>query len=187
MPKITRAYTRTGDDGTTGLAAGERVPKDSLRIEAIGSVDELNAVLGIALASGLDANLESGLSRVQNDLFHLGAMLCVTDSGGRRGAGPRIEQKHVEALEKITDRLSADLPPLQNFILPGGSAGASALHWARTVCRRVERRVVALNRKEAVEPAVLKYLNRLSGLLSVAARQANRLAGTAEVFWDSRA
>ncbi|MCZ6552000.1 MAG: cob(I)yrinic acid a,c-diamide adenosyltransferase [candidate division NC10 bacterium] len=187
MPRITKVYTCTGDDGTTGLGSGRRVPKDSLRIEAYGTVDEMNSHIGAAMAAGLDQDLQRELARVQNDLFHLGSDLCIPEEDKARLKVPRIEQRHVDALEQLMDRLSADLPPLENFILPGGSPGASHLHIARTVCRRAERLVIALSRKEAVGPFAVKYLNRLSDALFVMARYENMRRGVQDITWDSRA
>jgi cob(I)alamin adenosyltransferase len=186
MPRISKVYTGTGDDGTTGLADGQRVGKDSPRVRAYGTVDELNALIGKALAGGLDPILETELSRIQHELFHLGADLSTPEVEGERAAGPRIEERHVTALEGLLDRLTAELPPLENFVLPGGSPGAAWLHLARTVCRRAERHLVTLAREEAVGPFTLPYLNRLSDALFVMARYENRRRGVAEVNWDSR-
>ncbi len=187
MPRITKVYTRTGDDGTTGLGSGQRVPKDSLRIEAYGDVDELNSCLGVALSCGLDARLAEEFSSAQNDLLHLGADLCIPEEEKERYRGPTIEARHVEALEALMDELSKDLEPLENFILPGGCPGAAALHVARAVCRRAERRVVSLAREEPVGPFVVTYLNRLSDALFVAARYENKQKGSPDIVWDSRA
>jgi len=187
MPRITRVYTRTGDDGTTGLGGGQRVRKDSARIEAYGTVDEVNSAIGAALAAGLHETLAAELRSIQNDLFHLGSDLCILEEDKGRLPAPRIEERHVEALEKLMDRLSEELPPLENFILPGGSPGAAQLHVARTVCRRAERLVVALSRGEPVGPVTVRYLNRLSDALFVMARSENKKRGVPDVLWDSRA
>lgn len=187
MPRITKVYTRTGDDGTTALGAGQRVPKDSLRIEAYGTVDELNSVIGVAIAAGLQPLLREALRPIQNELFHLGSDLCVPEEEKERKPGPRIEERHVAALEQLMDRLSEQLPPLENFVLPGGSSGAAHLHVARTVCRMAERLVVALARQERVGPYTIPYLNRLSDALFVMARYENRSRGEPDVLWDSRA
>jgi cob(I)alamin adenosyltransferase len=187
MPRITKVYTRTGDDGTTGLGGGQRVGKDSARIEAYGTVDEVNSVLGVALASGLSDAIAEPLRNVQNELFHLGSDLCILEEDKARMPVPRIEERHVLALEKLMDRLSEELPPLENFILPGGSPGAAHLHVARTVCRRAERLVVTLARSESVGPWTVRYLNRLSDALFVMARYENRSRGVSDVLWDSRA
>jgi len=152
MPRITRVYTRKGDDGTTALGDGRRVDKHALRVEAFGTVDECNGFIGVALAQGVDASLGADLLRIQNELFHLGAELCVRGEGDERPPGPRIEKRHVEALETLIDRLGEELGPLENFILPGGTPGSAHLHVARAVCRRAERLVVALSREEAVSP-----------------------------------
>ncbi len=187
MPRITRVYTRTGDDGTTALGGGQRVPKDSPRIEAYGTVDELGSVIGVALASGVTAPLDAELARIQNELLHLGADLCVREEDKTRVPVPRIEDRHVRALESLMDRLSGDLAPLENFLLPGGSAAAAHLHVARCVCRRAERSVVALGRAEAVNPLAGRYLNRLSDALFVMARWENHRRGIVDPCWNSRA
>ena len=185
MPRITKVYTRTGDDGTTGLGGGQRVPKDSARIEAYGTVDELNAVIGAAVAAGLDVRLVPTLQRIQNELFDLGSDLCFVEADKAKFTLPQIEPRHVDALEHEMDRLSESLEPLRNFILPGGSPGAAQLHIARTVCRRAERRVLELTRHEAIGPCVVRYLNRLSDTLFVMARFANHAAGIPDVLWQA--
>ncbi|HEY7573799.1 MAG TPA: cob(I)yrinic acid a,c-diamide adenosyltransferase [Thermoanaerobaculia bacterium] len=187
MPRITKVYTRTGDDGTTGLGGGQRVPKDSLRIEAYGTVDELNTQIGAALAAGLDAGLSAPLAAAQNDLFHLGSDLCILEEDKASRPVPRIEARHVEALEHLMDKLSESLAPLENFVLPGGCPGASWLHLCRTVCRRAERIAVSLAREEPVGEFVVRYLNRLSDALFVMARFENRARGVPDVLWNSRA
>ncbi len=187
MPRITKVYTKTGDDGTTGLGGGQRVPKDSPRIEAYGTVDELNSQIGAALAAGLNDILAEALRPIQNDLFHLGSDLCMPEGEKLRLPVPEIGERHVVALEKLMDRLSEELSPLENFILPGGSPGAAQLHVARTVCRRAERLVVALSRHERVGEYTVRYLNRLSDALFVMARHENRSRGIPDVLWDSRA
>ncbi|HVE66223.1 MAG TPA: cob(I)yrinic acid a,c-diamide adenosyltransferase [Thermoanaerobaculia bacterium] len=187
MPRITKVYTRTGDDGTTSLGAGQRVAKDSLRVETYGTVDELNSHIGAAIAANLEPALAEALGGIQNDLFHLGSDLCVTEEDKALRPVPRIEVRHVDALEDSIDRLSADLAPLENFVLPGGTPGAAQLHVARTVCRRAERLAVALSRGEEVGGQVVVYLNRLSDLLFVMARWENRKKETPDVLWDSRA
>lgn len=186
MPRITKVYTRTGDDGTTALGAGRRVAKDSARVEAYGTVDELNSFLGVTIAAGLDATLLGPLGEIQNDLFHLGSDLCVTEEDKAARPVPKIESRHVTALETLIDRLSADLPALENFVLPGGTRGAAHLHAARAVCRRAERLVVALAKSEAVGDQVIVYLNRLSDALFVMARWENRRKGVSDVLWNSR-
>ncbi len=179
-----KIYTRMGDDGTTGLlGTGERRRKDALRVEAYGTVDEINAALGAALAGGLDGELGTLTRRLQGELFELGADLAAPAAGSPGSRHPAFAARHVEALEQDIDRLSQRLPPLSRFILPGGSPGASALHLARTVCRRAERRCVALAAAEAVGPEVLRYLNRLGDLLFVMARWENRARGIEDVPW----
>jgi cob(I)alamin adenosyltransferase len=163
------------------------VPKDSLRIEAFGTVDELNSAIGLALAAGLADPIVEPLKRIQNDLFHLGSDLCVLEADKPRRPVPCIEARHIEALEKLMDELSTTTPPLRNFVLPGGSAGGAALHFARSVCRRAERLVVALTRSEAVGELTVRYLNRLSDALFVMARYENLAKGAQEPTWNSRA
>lgn len=187
MPRITKVYTRRGDDGSTSLGGGQRVKKHSLRIEAFGTVDELNSQIGVALACGLDAELTATLGRIQNELFHLGSDLCILEEDKKKIQVPRIEQRHVDALEKLLDKLSAELGPIENFILPAGTAGAAQLHVARTICRRAERMLVALAEQEAVGEHTIKYVNRLSDALFVMARHENKRGGVADVCWDSRA
>jgi len=187
MPRITKIYTRGGDDGTTGLGGGQRVKKHSLRIEAFGTVDELSSQIGVAVSCGLESGLSSFLSTVQNELFHLGSDLCFVEDDKPSTSLPQIEARHVDALEELLDRLTEELGPLENFILPGGSPGAAHLHVARTVCRRAERAAGALAEHEPVGPFVLKYLNRLSDALLVMARKENRHRGVPDVTWDSRA
>ena len=184
MVTLNRIYTRAGDDGTTRLATGEPVSKADLRVEAYGGVDEANAAIGAArLSTAGDAVLDPILARVQNDLFDLGADLAtppVADESERPRL--RVVESQVTRLESEIDTLNARLEPLSSFVLPGGTAAAAALHVARTVCRRAERTCVALATREAVSPTALKYLNRLSDLLFVAARCANADGG-ADVLW----
>jgi len=187
VPRITKVYTRGGDDGSTGLGTGRRVGKDSLRVEAYGAVDELNSHIGLALAEGLAPEIVDALRPVQNELFHLGSDLCVPEEDKQRTPVPRIDQRHVDELERVLDRLTEQVGPLENFILPGGSVGAARLHVARTVCRRAERVVVALGRNEAIGPFTVKYLNRLSDALFIMARYENHKKGVPDVLWDSRA
>ncbi|HEY4231064.1 MAG TPA: cob(I)yrinic acid a,c-diamide adenosyltransferase [Thermoanaerobaculia bacterium] len=187
MPRITKVYTRTGDDGMTGLGGGQRVRKDSPRIAAYGTVDELNSHLGVALSIGVNETIAPPLAAIQNDLFHLGSDLCILEEDKKRMPVPRIEERHVTALEALMDELSEELSPLENFILPGGCPAAAALHVARTVCRRAEREVFALSRMEPVGPHTVTYLNRLSDALFVMARHENKRRGVPDVLWDSRA
>jgi cob(I)alamin adenosyltransferase len=178
--RLTRIYTRTGDDGTTGLGSGERVPKDSARVEACGAVDELNSAIGVVLAAeGLSAEVSACLADVQHRLFDLGGEFAVP---GR----DVLDDAAVAALEAALDRFNAGLPALRDFILPGGNAGAAACHVARAVCRRAERRAWTLSRDEAVNPASLRFLNRLSDLLFVLARVIARSGGGSEVLWQPR-
>jgi cob(I)alamin adenosyltransferase len=186
MPRITKVYTRTGDDGTTGLGGGQRVPKDSARIEAYGTVDELSSAIGVAVALGLQPRLAEVLARIQNELFNLGSDLCILEEDKVAMPVPVVEARNVDALERLMDELSEELAPLENFILPGGSPGAAQLHVARTVCRRAERLAIALARLEPVGPFVVRYLNRLSDALFVMARYENLKRGIPDVLWDSR-
>jgi cob(I)alamin adenosyltransferase len=187
MPKITKIYTRAGDDGTTSLGGGQRVKKHSGRVEAFGTVDELNSHVGLAIAAGLDQELAGLLRVVQNELFHLGSDICILEEDKVKMQVPGIEQRHVDALEQILDRLTAEVGPLENFVLPGGSIGASHLHVARTVCRRAERLLVALAESEPIGECTVKYLNRLSDALFVIARCENKRRRVQDVCWDSRA
>ena len=187
MPKLTKIYTRTGDDGSTALGNRQRVLKDSARIKAYGSVDELNAAIGLALSFGLATHVSNILSRIQNELFHLGSELAFPESDQKRPDIPEIHSKHIQALESTIDELNQQVGPLENFILPGGSQGAAALHVARTICRRTERDLVSLSLQEQVSPQSLAYLNRLSDVLFVIARFENKHSGVDEPVWDSRA
>lgn len=184
MARIPKVYTRTGDQGETGLGGGQRVPKDSLRIEAYGTVDELNSVIGTAIAAGLPDALGVSLRRIQHELFDLGSDLCFLEADKAKYTLPQIEPRHVAALEGEIDRMSEGLEPLRNFILPGGTPAAAHLHVARTVCRRAERRCLELSRHEAIGAHVVTYLNRLSDALFVMARAANHAAGTGDVLWS---
>jgi len=187
MVVLNRIYTRSGDDGTTALGTGERRKKYDLRIEAYGTLDEVNAVIGIVrLHMADDPLLDAVLSRIQNDLFDVEADLCMPSEGGKGPGGARlaVTDAQVTWLEGEIDRFNAELAPLKSFILPGGSSGAAYLHLARTVCRRAERIMVALADKpgESVTAAALKYVNRLSDFLFVAARRMND-KGAADVLW----
>jgi len=184
MPRLDRIYTKTGDAGETGLGGGRRVPKDSRRVVTYGTVDELNSQLGVALATGLCARLTAELPSIQNELFDLGSDLCWPSDDPRRSRIPTVEARHIEKLERIIDELNAELEPLQNFLLPGGSMGAAQLHVARTICRRAEREAVRLGRDEAIGEHVLEYLNRLSDALFVMARYENQQRGVAEPLWQ---
>ena len=180
-----RIYTKTGDDGTTGLFGGARVSKGDLRVEAYGGVDECNAAIGFARAGGLPAEIDRVLARVQASLFDLGAVLAAP--AGRKPPTPPPSDAEIAALEKAIDALEATLPPLKTFVLPGGSDGAARLHLARTACRRAERGVVRLSSDEAVDPVLVRYLNRLSDLLFVQARAANAAAKVKDVPWTPAA
>jgi cob(I)alamin adenosyltransferase len=177
-----KIYTKTGDRGDTSLFGGQRVPKDALRIEAYGTVDELNSILGITRSLGTGPEIDAILARIQNELFELGADLA-TPRSAERSQVERLEQHDVQGLEKIIDHLEPSLRPLRSFVLPGGSPVAAHLHFARTVCRRAERAVVRLSRNEDIGEVVITYLNRLSDLLFVLSRTVNHQAGIAEVKW----
>lgn len=179
-----KIYTRTGDDGTTGLLGPGRVGKDDLRIEAYGTVDELNAALGVVRASGLDTASDDHLAAVQSDLFTLGAALADPDPTGRFQS--HVDAEVVGRVESWIDAMEAKLPPLANFILPGGTPQAAQAHLARTVCRRAERAVVRLSHGpgEHVNPHVIAYLNRLGDALFVFARHLNRLGGVGDHPWE---
>jgi cob(I)alamin adenosyltransferase len=181
-----KIYTKTGDDGETGLFGGPRVRKDSPRIEAFGAVDELNALVGVARAESLPSEIDDLLARIQAELFDLGAQLATPDPAAHGTA--LIDAARIAALEAEIDRFEAGLKPLKQFILPGGTRGAAALHVARTVCRRAERRIVALSHTadHQVSAALVIYLNRLSDLLFVLARAANAAAGQVDVPWHAR-
>lgn len=187
MPRLTKIYTRQGDEGFTSLSGGQRVSKDSRRVAAYGTVDELNSALGIALASGLSDKLSAILPGIQNELFHLGSDLSFLEEDKVKYPIPQIEPRHVERLEALIDELTAVVGPLQNFILPGGSPGSANLHLARTICRRAEREVITLAREEGIGPHALRYLNRLSDALFVMARFENHARGVPEPLWDSMA
>ncbi|NNJ08868.1 cob(I)yrinic acid a,c-diamide adenosyltransferase [Chloroflexales bacterium ZM16-3] len=178
-----KIYTKTGDAGETGLWGGQRVSKDALRVHAYGTVDECNAAIGVARASGLDAGIDELLGQVQNQLFVVGADLATP---GESGANiPRVGPTEIGFLEAQIDALESEMEPLKQFILPGGTLAASHLHLARTTCRRAERWAVSLANEEAISPDVLMYLNRLSDFLFVAARSANARANTPDVPWVS--
>jgi len=178
--RLSRIYTRTGDNGSTGLGDGTRVPKETLRVEAYGTVDEANSAIGVVLsAAGLPDQITLCLTEVQHDLFDLGGELCIP---GTR----MIVAAHVERLESELDGFNEGLPPLKEFILPGGGPAAAACHVARAVCRRAERRCWSLARTESVSPETLKYLNRLSDLLFVLARVLARHENGSEVVWRRR-
>ena len=177
-----KIYTRTGDTGETSLFDGTRVRKDHARVDACGEVDELNAWLGLARASRVEAALEAALVQLQRDLFALGAQLAdPADKIASRVTKAALGDHDVERLEQLIDALESEVPPLRRFVLPGGATAGAALHVARTVCRRAERRMVSL--QPPVDPILLRYVNRLSDLLFVMARAANRRAGAAETEW----
>lgn len=181
-----KIYTRTGDDGQTGLFGGARVAKDDLRVEAYGTVDETNALLGVARATGLSPQVDEVLARVQTDLFVLGAELACAPGKADKLSMALLSAADAQRLEQAIDAAEAPLAPLTSFVLPGGSASAAALHHARTVCRRAERRVLAARREDGVRDELVIYLNRLSDLLFVLARRVNHDTGVADVPWAPR-
>lgn len=187
MVRINRVYTKAGDKGETALVGGARVPKDSLRIEAYGTVDELNAVIGLVRTSLDDSpagkRLLPVLQRVQNELFNLGAELATPDEA-RRQRTPAVHARHIEALEADIDELNDGLPALKSFILPGGGWASSYFHLARTVCRRAERLTVTLGREESIGDHALTYLNRLSDAMFVFGRWAAMTEGKPEPLWE---
>lgn len=174
--RLSKIYTRTGDSGTTGLGDGSRVDKDALRVEAYGTVDELNSHIGVLLSQPIPDEVSEALTAIQHDLFDLGSELCIPGY-------QTIFEGHIELLEKTLDHFNADLPPLKEFILPGGNLAAATCHVARTVCRRAERVAVSLARTEKLNAPVVKYLNRLSDLLFVLCRLLARQNGGKEVLW----
>jgi cob(I)alamin adenosyltransferase len=178
--RLSRIYTRTGDDGSTGLGDGDRVPKEALRVDAYGTVDEANSAIGMVLAMAeLPVHVRECLEKVQHEMFDVGAELCIP---GHRV----IDDSHTGRLETVIDALNEELPPLKEFILPGGNPPAAACHLARTIVRRAERRVWALSREEFVAGQVPRYLNRLSDLLFVVARVLARQSAPGEVLWNSK-
>jgi cob(I)alamin adenosyltransferase len=179
MPRLTKIYTKTGDAGTTALGGGQRVPKDTMRVQVYGTIDELNSQIGVALAVGLCPRLQEALPAIQNELFDLGSDLCFLEEDKGKYPLPEIEERHVRTLEKILEVVGA----LKNFILPGGSLGAAQLHVARTICRRAERDATTLAREEQLGAYVLPYLNRLSDALFVMARFENHQQGVPEPLW----
>ena len=182
MVRLTRIYTRGGDKGETSLGDGTRVPKQALRVEAYGTVDEANAAIGLARLHA-DPDSDAMLARIQNDLFDLGADLCTPDDSRHAAGALRIVAAQIERLEREIDRMNAALRPLESFILPGGTPAAAYLHMARTVTRRAERLVCALATEESVNPEAVKYLNRLSDHLFVLGRRVND-NGARDVLWQ---
>lgn len=176
--RLSKIYTRTGDDGTTGLGDGSRIAKNSLRVQAMGDVDELNAALGLLLTEPVSDAVRSCLTAVQHDLFDLGAEICIPNHA-------MIKPERIQALETGLDAFNETLAPLKEFILPGGCRAAAQCHLARTVCRRAERTLHALNEKETVTESSLQYLNRLSDLLFVLCRILNKEAGQPDVLWQN--
>ena len=175
--RLSKIYTRTGDDGTTGLGDGSRIAKDAPRVDAYGTVDEANSCIGLLLACDMPADIRELLTRIQHQLFDLGGELCIPGHAA-------IHDADIDALEARLDHYNDDLPPLKEFILPGGGEAAARCHVARTVVRRAERETVALSRGDAVRPQAIRYLNRLSDLLFVLARVLARASGHGEVTWD---
>lgn len=183
MIPMARIYTRTGDRGETGLVGGTRIPKDSIRVDAYGSMDELNSVLGLAKSFVTDTELDSLLRELQNDLFIAGSDLASVKSDQNV---PRITSERILELERIIDKYEEELPPLKVFILPGGTNAGAALHFARSVARRAERRIITLGRTDKINDQLIPYINRLSDLLFVLARVINYRQRTVEVQWHSK-
>jgi len=175
--RLSKIYTKTGDDGTTGLGDGTRVAKDSARVAAYGTVDELNSTIGVVLAQDIPPEIREALVQIQHDLFDLGGELCIPGMA-------MIHDADVDRLESTLDGFNAGLPALKDFILPGGGMAAASCHVSRTVCRRAEREVVTLALGENVRPEAIRYLNRLSDLLFVLARELARASGHGEVLWQ---
>ncbi len=174
--RISRVVTRSGDQGQTGLADGSRVSKDSARIDAIGQVDELNSVIGLVISEGLPEKMRQELQAIQNELFNIGGELAVVKTS-------LITEEKLVVVEKLAEEYNQELPPLRDFILPGGTKTAALCHLARSVCRRAERAVVALGKQENISPVLYQYLNRLSDLLFIVARVANKMANESDIFW----
>lgn len=175
--RLSKIYTRTGDDGTTGLGDGSRTTKDSLRVEAFGTVDELNSAIGLVRCFAHMPEIDTYLEQVQHQLFNIGGELCTPGM-------ELLQAKKVDEMENKLDQLNDTLPPLKEFILPGGGAAAAHAHLARTICRRAERRILSLSRESAINEPVMRYLNRLSDLLFVLARVLSRSDAEPEVQWD---
>lgn len=176
--RLSKIYTRTGDDGTTGLGDGSRINKDSLRVEAMGDVDELNSVIGLMMTEAVPSMLISPLTQIQHDLFNVGGEICIPGY-------VILQQSRIKDLEDLIDQLNESLTPLKEFILPGGTKTAAYCHLARTVCRRAERKLIELHRNEKVTDISLQYLNRLSDLLFVMCRTINKAAGVSDVLWKN--
>ena len=182
--RITKVYTRQGDDGETRLGGGQIVSKDSMRIHAYGTVDELNSTIGAAIAFKPASPVAQALIKIQHELFTLGGDLCILEVDKKKWEMKTIAATHVDDLEKLMDRLNEELKPLEEFILPGGTRVAAFLHQARCICRRAERWAIRLSREEKVGKNVVKYLNRLSDALFVLARYENFKLGIDDVFWE---
>ena len=187
MPRITKIYTRTGDDGTTALGSKQRVQKSHLRIEAYGTIDELNSMIGLAVTKPMLSSSVKQLTGIQNSLFHLGSELAFPPDETKEYEIPVIEQRHIDQLEEWIDELTKQLGPLENFVLPGGCEEAAMIHVCRAVCRRAERRIGALAETETVRPEALQYINRLSDFLFMLARDENKAKQVTETLWDSHA
>jgi len=183
MPPLTRLYTRAGDKGSTRLGGGQKISKNSLRLECYGTIDELNSQLGLAIALGASPDVAASLSRIQNDLFDIGSDMCFLDEDKSKWNIPQPREDQIDLLEREIDGFQSRTGPLTNFILPGGAKSAAALHVARTVCRRLERLCVQLDATETVNPLTLRYLNRLSDWLFAAPRLENQLQGIDEPLW----
>lgn len=186
MPRLTKIYTRKGDEGVTSLGGGQRVSKGSLRVQAYGTVDELNSLIGLAIAQNLNERLTDELTIIQNELLNLGSDLSFLKEQNKKHKIPRIGIVQVDKLEKLINELAEAVGPLRNFILPGGSVGAAYLHVARSVCRRAERETIKLSQKEDIGEFVIPYLNRLSDALFMMARFENLQQDIDETLWDPK-
>jgi cob(I)alamin adenosyltransferase len=184
---MAKIYTKTGDKGDTGLFGGGRVPKYSLRIEAYGTVDELNSFIGLASTEVKDTDVEALLEKIQSELFTVGSNLAAPDiEKDKSRIIPKVTEEFIKDTENAIDKFEEKLEPLKNFILPGGSKGAALLHVCRTICRRAERKVVELKSKEIVNDNIVIFLNRLSDLFFVLARHENKISGISDVKWKPR-
>lgn len=183
MPPLTRLYTRAGDKGTTRLGGGQKVPKNNLRLECYGTIDELNSNLGLAIALGTCPEVSASLQRIQNELFDIGSDMCFLDEDKSKWPIPQPREEQIDLLEREIDVFQSRTGPLTNFILPGGAKSAAALHVARTVCRRLERLCVTLDATESLNPISMRYINRLSDWLFAAPRLENQIQGIEEPLW----
>lgn len=186
MEKRSKIYTKSGDDGTTGLVGGSRVKKYEVRLEAYGTVDELNSIIGVVLSLDVPLNIQKVLTQIQNRLFNIGSLLATDEKGEEITAGLIIREEDIHLLETTIDRWEEDLPALNQFILPGGTRAAAQCHLARTVCRRAERRILEFAERNKVQNEIIRYMNRLSDLLFVLSRKLNYDDGMDELIWEQK-